>query len=114
MIAVTGAEPSPISELGSARNGLADPNPPEVEGHPGLHFGLSSRVRCGGSNLKVIIDESKCVGAGQCVWVAPQVFDQRESDGIVVLLQAEPPADLHDFVREAVAVCPAAAIRIEE
>jgi ferredoxin len=64
--------------------------------------------------VKVIIDESKCVGAGQCVWVAPQVFDQRESDGIVVLLQAEPPAELHDFVREAAAVCPAAAIRIEE
>jgi ferredoxin len=64
--------------------------------------------------LKVIVDEARCVGAGQCVWVAPQVFDQRESDGIVVLLQAEPPPELHDFVREAVAVCPAAAIRIEE
>ena len=64
--------------------------------------------------MKVGVDPGRCVGAGQCVWVAPQVFDQRESDGIVVLLQAEPPADLHDFVREAAAVCPAAAIRIEE
>jgi ferredoxin len=64
--------------------------------------------------VKVIVDEHKCVGAGQCVWVAPQVFDQRESDGIVILLEPNPAADAEPFVREAVLVCPARAIRIEE
>ncbi|MEY3664892.1 MAG: hypothetical protein RLZZ153_1074 [Pseudomonadota bacterium] len=64
--------------------------------------------------MKVHIDEHRCIGAGQCVWVAPQVFDQRESDGIVVLLQPEPAADAHDFAREAAAICPARAIRIED
>lgn len=36
--------------------------------------------------MKVIIDENKCVGAGQCVLAAADVFDQRDEDGIVVLL----------------------------
>ncbi|MEV4225059.1 ferredoxin [Nonomuraea sp. NPDC049725] len=60
--------------------------------------------------MKVIVDEDKCCGAGQCVLIAPEVFDQRDDDGIVVVLQAEPGADQHDAVREAAAVCPGAAI----
>jgi ferredoxin len=46
--------------------------------------------------------------------VAPQVFDQNEQDGTVRLLIEAPPADLHDFVREAARVCPARVIQIEE
>ncbi|MGK3998834.1 ferredoxin [Sorangium sp. So ce1024] len=65
------------------------------------------------SKLTVIVDHEKCCGAGQCVMVAPKVFDQRD-DGIVILLDAEPPAEQHAAVREAVAVCPGAAIRLSE
>ncbi|CAJ62651.1 putatite ferredoxin (partial) [Frankia alni ACN14a] len=43
---------------------------------------------------------------------APDVFDQRDDDGIVILLDANPPADQHDNVRRAAAVCPAAAIEV--
>ncbi|MET7332060.1 ferredoxin [Nonomuraea sp. NPDC005650] len=64
--------------------------------------------------MKVIVDEDKCCGAGQCVLIAPEVFDQREDDGIVILLEAEPAADRHAAVREAAAVCPAAAIQVVE
>ncbi|MEU6200770.1 ferredoxin [Streptomyces sp. NPDC047061] len=64
--------------------------------------------------MKVVVDEEKCVAAGQCVAAAADVFDQREDDGIVVLLNENPPADLADDVRNAAAVCPALAIRIEE
>ena len=64
--------------------------------------------------MKVVVDTQRCVGAGQCVWVAPQVFDQREEDGIVRLIEPRPSEALHDFVREAERVCPARAIRIEE
>lgn len=46
--------------------------------------------------------------------VAPEVFDQRDEDGIVVLLDAAPPAEQHFAAREAAQVCPAAAIVIEE
>ncbi|PZG15262.1 ferredoxin [Nonomuraea aridisoli] len=64
--------------------------------------------------MKVTVDEDKCCGAGQCVLLAPDVFDQREDDGIVVLLDAAPPEELHAAVREAAAVCPAAAIDVDE
>ncbi|WP_182903056.1 ferredoxin [Microbispora sp. H10830] len=64
--------------------------------------------------MKAIVDEAKCCGAGQCVLIAPEVFDQRDEDGIVVLLEAEPAEEQHTAVREAAAVCPAAAIRLED
>ena len=51
--------------------------------------------------MKVVVDQSRCVGAGQCVLVAPEVFDQRDEDGIVVLLQENPPAELHAQAKEA-------------
>ena len=62
--------------------------------------------------MKVIIDQDKCVASGQCVLAAADVFDQRDEDGIVVLLNENPPADRADDVRQAVAVCPALAIWI--
>ncbi|MGW5265842.1 ferredoxin [Microbispora sp. NPDC004025] len=64
--------------------------------------------------MKVVVDEGKCCGAGQCALIAPEVFDQRDEDGVVVLLEPEPAADLHTAVREAAAVCPAAAIQVDE
>jgi ferredoxin len=64
--------------------------------------------------MRVIVDPEKCCGAGQCVLLAPKVFDQRVEDGIVVLLDATPPTELQASVREAASVCPAAAIRLDE
>ncbi|MEU7856626.1 ferredoxin [Nonomuraea sp. NPDC049141] len=64
--------------------------------------------------MKITVDEEKCCGAGQCVLIAPEVFDQREDDGIVILLDAEPGADQHAAVRETAAVCPAGAIFLDE
>jgi ferredoxin len=64
--------------------------------------------------VKVTVDQDKCCGAGTCVMLAPDVFDQRDEDGIVVLLDGQPPADLRATVREAVSVCPAGAISVSE
>ncbi|WP_328377416.1 ferredoxin [Streptomyces sp. NBC_00440] len=64
--------------------------------------------------MKIAIEEDKCCGAGQCVLVAPEVFDQRDEDGIVVLLDPDPPQEQYGNVREAAAVCPAAAIEVRE
>ncbi|MET7768472.1 ferredoxin [Nocardia sp. NPDC005366] len=64
--------------------------------------------------MKVTVEQGKCVAAGQCVMHAPDVFDQREDDGIVVLLEENPPEELAEDVRQAAAVCPAMAIHIEE
>ena len=62
--------------------------------------------------MRVEFDEPKCVAAGQCAMVAPDVFDQREDDGGAIVLKANPGPELHDEVREAAAVCPAAAIHL--
>jgi ferredoxin len=64
--------------------------------------------------MKITVDEEKCCAAGQCVLVAPEVFDQRDEDGIVVLLEPKPAAEQQAVAREAAQVCPAAAILIEE
>jgi ferredoxin len=62
--------------------------------------------------MRVELDEPRCVAAGQCAMVAPDVFDQRDDDGVAVVLDAEPAPELHESAREAAAVCPAAAIRL--
>jgi ferredoxin len=63
--------------------------------------------------MRVIIEEDKCCGAGQCVMAAPTVFDQREEDGIVILLDETPPDDKLDEVKQAIRLCPALAIKVE-
>ncbi|OZF45774.1 ferredoxin [Rhodococcus sp. 14-2470-1a] len=64
--------------------------------------------------MKVVVDQDKCVAAGQCVAASMEVFDQRDEDGIVVLLDESPAAEFAEDVRQAAAVCPALAIHIEE
>ncbi|WP_024804408.1 ferredoxin [Nocardia sp. BMG51109] len=64
--------------------------------------------------MKVTVDQDKCIAAGHCVMHAAAVFDQRDEDGVVVLLDESPPAELADDVRQAASVCPAMAIHVEE
>ena len=64
--------------------------------------------------MRIEFDEPKCVAAGQCAMVAPDVFDQRDDDGVAIVLDENPGDDQHEAVREAAAVCPAAAIRLVE
>ncbi|NYI04279.1 ferredoxin [Allostreptomyces psammosilenae] len=64
--------------------------------------------------MDIIIEEDTCVAAGQCVMVAPAVFDQSEEDGSVIVLDANPPESEHENVREAAMLCPSAAIRLQE
>ncbi|CAM3150522.1 ferredoxin [Stackebrandtia soli] len=65
--------------------------------------------------MRITVDEEKCVGAGQCVFLAPEVFDQRDSDGVSFTIDANPQdGDVQDTVTEAATLCPSGAISIEE
>ena len=64
--------------------------------------------------MKVTVDQDKCVASGQCVTAAMDVFDQREEDGIVVLITDTPTAEQYEDVRQAAAVCPALAIHLAD
>jgi ferredoxin len=64
--------------------------------------------------VKVTVDQDKCVSSGQCVLNAGEVFDQRDDDGVVILLTDNPPREHTDHARKAAAACPALAIDIEE
>jgi len=63
--------------------------------------------------IRIHVDPQKCVGAGQCVRNVPEVFDQREHDGIVVLLTQTAPDALAPYLKKAVQLCPSQAIQIE-
>ena len=63
--------------------------------------------------IRIHIEEERCVGAGHCVRAAASVFDQRDDDGIVVLLVAEAPDAMRAKLEKAEELCPSQAIRIE-
>lgn len=64
--------------------------------------------------MKISADTDVCIGAGMCALNAPEVFDQSEEDGTVVVLAAEPPAAQEQLVRRAVQMCPSGALKLEE
>jgi ferredoxin len=64
--------------------------------------------------MRITADDSRCIGAGQCVLNAAAVFTQREEDGIVVLLNAAPEGNDQDAARRAARLCPADAITVHE
>ena len=53
-------------------------------------------------------------GVQRSVRIVPEVFDQRESDGIVLLLEELPPAELTPYLEKAVRLCPARAIALQD
>ena len=65
------------------------------------------------SDVRVAADRAVCIGSGNCVFTAPDVFDQDE-DGLVVLLTALVPPSDADAVRAAVAHCPSGALRLQD
>ncbi|MDN5917277.1 MAG: ferredoxin [Pseudonocardia sp.] len=63
--------------------------------------------------MRVTVDKDMCIGAGQCVVTAPDVFDQ-DDDGFVELLNATPGEGDAEAVRDAENICPARVITVEE
>jgi ferredoxin len=49
-----------------------------------------------------------------CVTRAPEIFGQREADGLVEVLQPGPPPSLFQAARDAAAGCPVQAIELTD
>jgi ferredoxin len=64
--------------------------------------------------MRITIDERRCIAAGQCVLNAPELFDQRDEDGIVVLLNANPSEAEQPAARLAAQLCPAQVITTDD
>lgn len=64
--------------------------------------------------MRVVADTARCVGAGQCVMTLPDVFDQSDDDGTVVLLTDTVDAGQVDAVQDAIEMCPSQAISLVE
>ncbi|AIJ20925.1 ferredoxin [Amycolatopsis methanolica] len=63
--------------------------------------------------MRIVADTDLCIGAGQCVLTEPEVFDQ-DDDGTVVVLVENPEGGQVDSAREAVKLCPAVALSLQE
>ncbi|WP_422742604.1 ferredoxin [Mycobacterium sp. WMMD1722] len=63
--------------------------------------------------MRIDADRDACISAGNCVMSAAEVFDQ-DDDGIVVILADPVPEAEQEHAREAVRLCPAAALRIAD
>ena len=64
--------------------------------------------------MRITINRSRCIAAGQCVLKAPHVFDQDEQDSIVILLSEKPAAEFEASARLAARVCPSEAITVND
>ena len=63
--------------------------------------------------MRVEADYDECEANAVCVGIAPEVFDVDDDDNLNIL-QPEPPAELHDRVRQAVDSCPKRALFVRD
>lgn len=64
--------------------------------------------------MRITIHKHKCIGAGQCISAAPDLFSQDEDDGIVILLKESAEEGEVDVARDAMHLCPALAIDLTD
>lgn len=64
--------------------------------------------------MRVIAFRDKCIASGSCAVTCPQVFTQRDSDGVVDVLNEHPPLEVLSKVQKAVGLCPAEVFTVED
>jgi ferredoxin len=65
------------------------------------------------TGVNIVADRNVCIGAGMCVLTDDAVFDQ-DDDGIVLLRCDTVAADQQQRIREAVNLCPSAALSLRD
>ncbi|MEU2713942.1 ferredoxin [Streptomyces sp. NPDC007205] len=64
--------------------------------------------------MRVTVDQERCCGSGMCALSAPEVFDQRDTDGRVILLERFAPPGREHSVKIASDNCPCEAISVTD
>lgn len=64
--------------------------------------------------MRVITQTQKCIASGNCALTCPQVFEQRDEDGVVHVINEQPSLDLLARVKQVVDLCPAQVFRVED
>ncbi|HEY5836725.1 ferredoxin [Streptomyces sp.] len=64
--------------------------------------------------MRIEADTDVCVGSGMCALTAPELFDQSDEDGTVVLLRPVPTDPQIRDVQDAVRRCPSGALKLAE
>jgi ferredoxin len=62
--------------------------------------------------MQIDVDLDRCIGAGQCVRAASEVFGQSEAEGLVEILDPDPPERLQKAVLLATTMCPTGTISV--
>jgi len=64
--------------------------------------------------MRIHHDRDRCVGSGACAFTLPDIFDQDENDGRVLVLVERPGAEDRKAIEEVAASCPVWALSIED
>ncbi|MEU8031637.1 ferredoxin [Streptomyces sp. NPDC049099] len=64
--------------------------------------------------LRITVDLDRCCGSGMCALSAPEIFDQRDTDGRVILHEHFAPPGSEKSVKIASDNCPCEAISVTD
>lgn len=60
--------------------------------------------------MRIHVDETRCISAGICALLAPDLFDQRDDDGVAIVLDPNPSVNTMDLLEQAIQRCPSGSI----
>ncbi len=66
------------------------------------------------SQFVVDVIGGRCIASGNCVDVAPDMFDQDDDDGLVVVLKPQLTSAEEPAARRAANVCPVVALHVRQ
>ncbi len=64
--------------------------------------------------MRIEADAGTCVGSGMCALTSPELFDQSDEDGTVVVLRAVPADVQLKDAEDAVRRCPSGALSLTD
>jgi ferredoxin len=64
--------------------------------------------------VRILGDRDICVGAGMCALTAPDLFEQDEEDGLVVVRNVHVEGQALELARKALDLCPSGALSLLE